>query len=507
MIDGLGLFATRFVYGQIPNEANFVQDVSTFCATVEEFITRQERHVRTFSEFAADVAYDVTGCLPHADFVNDIARETYAARPERFTDGNSLGARLSESQASEACKLILTLREKAQEDISKLLGLIPKLADPTNAWNEKIVQREQEVVKRYNLMVEQIRPEVESKVARYTEAMNEQISKLERSRLERASAYEPQLHQLRIEEGVAEREVEAARSSGSYSPEKKATLSSIRRRRIDVENSVDRINKEHNRANHDSRTYYGNLINAERERIRALERARDNEVGRYEATRRMLNDNTGAIIDRIKRLAARKTEFISSIDRLSLTRPQNLMGHTKLFVPLYVARMEGTGSGRYQVYPPIVVKARKGIVGTIMGILGKAVLPFEPRTERFEKVLKQRFMDSIQAFEAELFQIGRDFNLLARDDIKRSLYEGLEYLRREGLVSDSYAASMRVRFDKHFALALPPITPGRRLRAIRCRKALERLDELYRLGRISIRAYRELRSEYEKELMALEGST
>jgi hypothetical protein len=112
-----------------------------------------------------------------------------------------------------------------------------------------------------------------------------------------------------------------------------------------------------------------------------------------------------------------------------------------VWFPLWTAVLRGPHGIRQLVFPPMQVRPAKGLSGTLRSLFGGVVLPLEPRTAQFDKVLRTTMEESLQKdpwLATAAQELCRAADVLADPDVIQRFQEGLRELRRAGWLSGKH---------------------------------------------------------------------
>jgi hypothetical protein len=140
-----------------------------------------------------------------------------------------------------------------------------------------------------------------------------------------------------------------------------------------------------------------------------------------------------------------------------------------IWFPLWMATLRSSRGTRQIVFPPMQVRAGVGITGALRRLFGGIVLPLEPRTAQFDKVLRPT-MEAALAHDpwlaAATAELTRAADVLVDPDVLARLQEGLAALRSEGWISEKqeqeFLRVYRERAVRRTGTAAPPTagSPG-----------------------------------------------
>ncbi|HLY77167.1 MAG TPA: hypothetical protein VKT21_04725, partial [Thermoplasmata archaeon] len=117
-----------------------------------------------------------------------------------------------------------------------------------------------------------------------------------------------------------------------------------------------------------------------------------------------------------------------------------------IWFPLWTATLRGSRGVRQLVFPPMQVRTGTGLVDALKSLLGGVVLPLEPKTAQFDKVLRTTMEESLQKdpwLSVATQELTRAADVLADPDLLTRFDEGLTELRNAGWITPKQAADFR----------------------------------------------------------------
>jgi hypothetical protein len=117
-----------------------------------------------------------------------------------------------------------------------------------------------------------------------------------------------------------------------------------------------------------------------------------------------------------------------------------------IWFPLWTATLRGPRGIRQLVFPPMQVRTGTGLVDAIRSLFGGVVLPLEPKTEQFDKVLRATMEESLLKdpwLSVATQEMCRAADVLADPDLFERLDEGLAELRAGGWITPKQSADIR----------------------------------------------------------------
>ncbi|MGC2290030.1 MAG: hypothetical protein WA688_09280 [Thermoplasmata archaeon] len=125
---------------------------------------------------------------------------------------------------------------------------------------------------------------------------------------------------------------------------------------------------------------------------------------------------------------------------------QSLAQVRVIWFPLWTATLRGPRGVRQLVFPPMQVRTETGLVETLKSIFGGVVLPLEPKTAQFDKVLRTTMEESLQKdpwLSVATQELSRAADVLVDPDLLTRFDEGLTELRTAGWITPKQAADFR----------------------------------------------------------------
>jgi len=148
-----------------------------------------------------------------------------------------------------------------------------------------------------------------------------------------------------------------------------------------------------------------------------------------------------------------------------------------VWFPIWMATLRSSRGVRQIVFPPMQVRAAMGIGGTLKRLFGGIVLPLEPRTAQFDKVLRPTMEEALARdpwLSTVTQELTRAADVLVDPDVLQRLQVGLGELRRDGWISQkqetdflqAYSDRLRRR-TAHGTSTAGPVPTGARTEGFR----------------------------------------
>jgi len=282
-----------------------------------------------------------------------------------------------------------------------------------------------------------------------------QVASLEHERDERWSVAQPKLLDLQAATRKAEADVQHwdFEMRTNYGPDQNAAAQRLQQSRAELAQSHDALQRYQNEMAQ-ARSNYDRQVQAQWDRIRELERERDAEIARLNQDEQTAAGLAGKISTGIAGLTRQLDESAQFL--VSQGVPAAVRGATVVRMPIIVASFVGDRGRRIVVYPPMVARAGKGVLGSLKSTFGGAVLPLEPKTTQFEQIFRsgiERAVAEDASLAAYLASVGNSNNLLHLANLREMLGRGLAGLRAQGWIKDKHERELVMALERHVAIA------------------------------------------------------
>lgn len=142
----------------------------------------------------------------------------------------------------------------------------------------------------------------------------------------------------------------------------------------------------------------------------------------------------------------------------------SLSGVRVVWFPLWTATLRGPAGVRQLIFPPMRVRAEKRLGGTLKQLFGGVVLPVEPRTAQFDKILRTTMEDALRKdtwLSAATQELTRAADVLVDADVLDRLQIGLRALGREGWITPRQEESFLAAYAERSQRKGGEVTGGR----------------------------------------------
>ena len=444
VFDGMSVWSYVFPQSRIPDARAFSRalDEATGYRSIQSLLTER---AATFDALGGTENHPIMGLFIHEEFMRDVLAHIALARPREIRGSPMLQARLSVAHVVEAVKRLHRIVADMMSDVEEIGAAGLSVDAALGRAQTELGALREETGRSYAGKIDAIKPDVGAEVGR-----------LEREREARWSAMQPKLIDLQSTAQKYEADM------GSWEAESRrrddpSVAALARERRDATRNELDRTRAEIQRYQSETaqvRASYDKQIQTQWERIRALERERDAEVTRLHQEEQALvavaTKVRGAIRDLLKSLA----DGVHFLESQGV--PANVSDTTLVHMPVFVGSFWSERGRRMIVYPPMVARTGKGVLGSLKSTFGGAVLPLEPKTHQFEQI----FRDGIQKALAEdaslaalLASVGNANNLLHLANLRTLLSRGLADMKAQGWIKDKHERELLLSLERHIDAA------------------------------------------------------
>ena len=444
VFDGMGVWSYVFSQGRIPDARSFAAaaDAAKDYRSLLGLLNERSTY---FDQFPAVDRLPVMGLFIHEELLRDVLAHIALAKPKALGANPMLSPRLSPEHATTSVERLKATVDVMAKDIESLGVARAALERALDRARRDLAEVRDRAVQTYNRKIDSIRPDVNARVAA-----------LEREREDRWMAMQPKLLDLQAQSRKIEADLMAwdaeARRRDDY-----AAASAARERRDATRAELDRARAEVSRYQDEmaqQRANFDRQIQAQWDRIREIERERDAEVNRLNQEEQGLVALVGKLVLGVGGLTRQLEDSIRFLDTQGVQAP--LAGATVVRMPIFLGSLTSDRGRRIIVYPPMVAKAGKGVLGGLKSTFGGAVLPLEPKTKQFEDIFKAGIEKAIgedTSLAAYLASMGNGNNILHLGNLRELLGKGLREMKAQGWIKDKHEREFIVALERHIHTA------------------------------------------------------
>lgn len=444
VFDGMSVWSYVFPQGHIPDARSFTHaaDAAWNYQAVQTLLNERAAF---FDQFSGTENHPIMGLFIHEEFMRDVLAHLALARPRQIRGSPMLQPRLAPLHAAEAVKRLHAIVASMVKDIDAIGAAGAALESAMTRVRTELGALREETARSYGGKIERIQPEVGA-----------EVSRLEREREAKWSAMAPKLIDLQSTAAKAEADL-ANWESESRRRDDLAAAAHAKERRDATRAGFDRARQDVQRYQTDmaqSRSSFDQQIQTQWERIRALERERDGEVSRLHQEEQSLVATAGKASNGIRTMLKTLADGVQFLESQGV--PANVSDTTLIHMPIFVAAFGGERGRRMVVFPPMVARTGKGVMGSLKSTFGGAVLPLEPKTEQFEQIFRagiEKALAEDASLSALIVSVGNANNLLHLGNLKSMLTRGLAEMKAQGWIKDKHERELLSNLERHIAAA------------------------------------------------------
>lgn len=444
VFDGMSVWSYVFPQGHVP-------DVRAFSSAVEgakdyrALKTYLDERAAYFDQFAGMENHPIMGLFIHEEFMRDVLAHLSLARPRQIRGSPMLQVRLSLTHASEAVKRLRAIVGSMVKDIDAVGAAGASLETALTHARDELGTMREKSGRSYAKQIETIQPEIVAEVDR-----------LEREREAKWSTMAPKLIDLQATAQKMEADL-AAWEAESRRRDDLAAAAHAKERRDATRANLDRAHHDVQRYQSDMaklRNWSDQQIQTQWERIRALERERDAEMNRLHQEEQAIAAAAGKVSNGVRGMLKALADGVQFLESQGV--PANVKDTTLVHMPIFVGAFSGERGRRIIVYPPMVARTGKGVMGSLKSTFGGAVLPLEPKTQQFEQIFQagiEKALAEDASLSALIASVGNANNLLHLGNLKTMLSRGLADLKSQGWIKDKHERELLLNLERHIEAA------------------------------------------------------
>ena len=462
IIDGLGMSPSVIAKQQLPDVAQFLEDIERGASAREQFRNALEKHLNTFSDFAGRVHMQMDALMADKDLLADLsehAKETSDMKTESIASNIVLTPlKLDVQAALETAKLTQDLNKQLHSETDSLEYAKNLLADTTKLHEQMIAKEIEYIREGYDARVAKIKPAIEAKVDQILKDRDARMAKMNRlteTELQ-AKGREKQKRERELQKlELGKADMVRKREARKRKHDKIGETHWEHRIRIN-ENKADELNAriraltefmEKTRAQADADLERLNqgfqwLIDQERRKIVDIEVQRDDALAAKQRETEALKLVAGKIGERIEALRRRKMDEEDETKRLAIS--SQFSDVTLLCLPFYLVGYQTDNTTRFHIFPPVKLLGSEGAITAIRKKLrdvtsaSRISLFFKPRSKAVSRLLEfmvEEKLKSDKAFKDSLVETATSANMLFKDGLRGILAKGMAELKAEGWIT------------------------------------------------------------------------
>lgn len=470
VLDGLDAFSASFTFHKLPDITLFIEDVERGAFEREQFWASLEKHKKTFSGFVEKFDVRIGSLISDKELLSEIHKYLQdAVQPE---SGGTISAvlappRLSIKAAQERAGEFANLYGQTRSDLNALAYCLNLLKE-TAARHEKMIIKEIEfTLDFYEKEISRIKPEVEAKVNRLMEELENAVVNVEKKFGKEAEAKEKQTAQLekRLQQletrraSILERLDKLRRKGKAGTARFERALRMCEDKIGELKKRIDALKSELEKGRKRKESEIGELrknyeeaVEREKSRLLSLESLRDEKTRQKKREIENLREAVNQIVDNIERLMEVKREASKRLSELLI--PWHVDELSLACLPFYLVGYREDNKIKTQIIQPMKVVAEGGFTRTFKEkILGfkASKLKLQPRSKALSDMVNsavERARLSDKSFEENLMRTAASNNLLTLRGFREAAAKGLEELKIRGWAGQKEISILRQNYLK-----------------------------------------------------------
>jgi len=457
IFDGLNRSKYTLPYAVVPDAKAFIENLKRSSKTRETHMAFLSDHINYFQTPVTEKTVAINGLISDPDFLSefDSYRGEAMAIEVQPTNVGLLSPIIDKSTISSILQELERLNSSFKKDVEGLNQCIKFINEAAKHYI-KVLRSKAKAIKeefdvKINAQEELIDPKVDHLKERYdhqiidsTKSYDRQRLPVQKTKVKLEKSREQALAKIERYKLEAKSCAERDNSVGEQKWKEKSNstkkeLSKIEDQLKKTEKTLRDLEERKSLEIFNLRSELETKTKEARQPLLDLESSRDAEVLLCEQEIEQLEQQTKLILDQVGRTVKLRETNIENFAKLGVKRDSELKGIALFYIPFYVACYEADSKKRYLILPPSEANTF-GLSTKLKSALGKAKIK-QLLVSRFESILS--LMDEIQVlaqqnavFETEMREMGERTNILSTSSIRESIQKGLEYIKKEGWLSE-----------------------------------------------------------------------
>ncbi len=457
IFDGLNRAKYTLPYAVIPDVKAFMENLKRGSKTRETYLAFLADHINYFQAPVTEKEVLINGLISDPEFLSefDSYRREATAVEEQHSNVALLSPIIEESTISSILEELKTLRFSFKEDVDRLYWCMKFVNKATRHYVKVLHSKAKAVKEEFDVKIKAQEELVDPRIAHLKEDYDHKI-------IESTKNFEKQGHPIRKEKVKLEKSREHALakierykleaktraemddSVGEQKWKEKASetkkeLSEIEEQLKQTEKALKDLEERKSLEIFNLRSELEAKIKEARQPLLELESSRDAKILNYKQEIETLEQQTKLITDQLGRTAKLRETGIANFAKLGVKQDLELKEAALFYVPFYVVCYQVESKKRYLFLPPSEANTF-GLSTKLKSALGRAKIK-QLLVPRFSVITS--LMDTIQVlaqqnavFETEMRELCESTNILKMDSMRESIKKGLEYIQKEGWLSE-----------------------------------------------------------------------
>ena len=452
VFDGMAVWSHVFENRRMASTENFMKSVGA-CKNFKDFISLETSHSAYFRDFAEVDRLPVMGLFIHEEFMKDLLEHIGLAKAREVLHSSFIEPRMPSMEAENAVKRIKDMIAFGRKELEGLAGAKENLKAAVDKYRKEIDDLIDETKRKYQGKIDAIKPEVTSKVAELEKKRDETWVNMQ----PRAVTLQGEVRKMESEEDHWRRESKRKDIAPDAATSAKERMHAARRDLEKARAESQQYQDEMARV----RDNYDKQVQSQWERIRSLERERDSQVTTLINDQAGMTQKASQIFHNMEELKRRKEEEIAFVESQGVPVPPHLSSEI-VYMPLMMCYLQGERGSRYLVYPPMIAKTGKGVIGGIQSMFGGLVLPLEPKTKEFDETFRagiEKALMEDRSLATYVGSVSMSVNILHRRDLPEMLTRGFAEMKNQGWIKDKHEKELLLSLQRHMTMASSTAPP------------------------------------------------
>ncbi len=457
IFDGLKRSSFKLQYAVIPDVKAFTENLKNGSKTRETHLAFLSDHINYFQASLTEKEVLLDGLISDPEFLNEL--DSYCSEATAIEEplGNMalLSPIIEESTISSILDELKTLHLSFREDVDRLYRCMKFINKATQHYVKMLRSKAKIIKEEFNVKIGAQEELIAPKVARLKEDYNHKIvqstKSFERERLpvQKKKVKLEKSNELalaKIENYKLEARVRAEKDDSvgeqkwkEKARETKKELSEIENQLKETEKALKDLEERKSLEIFNLRSELEAKIREAHQPLLELESSRDAEILLCKQEVEQLEQQTKLILEQLGRTVKLRETSIENLAKLGIKKKTELKDVVLFYVPFYAFCYKVESKKRYLFLPPSEAN-NIGLSTKLKGALGITKIK-QLLVPRFEIITS--LIDTLQVlaqqnavFETEMWEMGERTNILSVDSMRESIKKGLEYIKKEGWLSE-----------------------------------------------------------------------
>jgi len=457
IFDGLNRATHTLGYAEIPDVNVFIENLRRSAKARETYLAFLSDHINYFQAPVTEKAVTINGLIRDPEFLSEF--ETYRHEATEIEDEPDnvglLTPTIEEATISFILKELERLHSSFKKDVEgfyKCMKFVNKATDHyiqvlrskiravTEEFGVKISAQEELVAPK----VYRLKEDYDHQIVQSTKSFERQRLPVQKRKIKLEKSREQALEKIEHYKLEAKTRAEKDDSVGEEKWKEKANetkkeLSEIENQLKDTEKELRDLEERKSLEIFNLRSELEAKTKEARQPLLDLESSRDAEILLYKQEIEQLEQQTKLILEQLGRTVKFRETSIENFAKLGVKKESEFKDVALFYVPFYVVCYKVESKKRHLFLPPSEANTI-GFSTKLKSALGKAKIK-QLLVPRFEVITS--LMDTLQVlaqqnaiFETEMREMGEKANMLKMDSMRESIKKGLEYIQKEGWLSE-----------------------------------------------------------------------